>query len=109
MKVAVKKMKLSNIKGNHFKEFKREIATLVKLKPHANIVSLMGVSQQGDDFYIITDYCGGGTLFDLLHRNRNIPISWGQRLKMCKDIVEGMLYLHSCEPPIIHRDLKSLK
>jgi serine/threonine protein kinase len=43
LKVAVKKMKLSNEKSNSFKEFIREISTLVKLKPHNNLVSLIGV------------------------------------------------------------------
>ena len=28
---------------------------------------------------------------------------------MSKDIAKGMIYLHSLQPPIIHRDLKSLK
>ena len=109
IKVAVKKMKLQNIKGSHFKEFKREISTLVKLKAHTNLVSLIGIGQQGEDFYIVTDYCAGGTLFDLLHRNKQIALSWAQRLKICKDIAQGMVYLHQINPPIIHRDLKSLK
>jgi len=36
-------MKLINLKTNHIKEFQREISTLVKLKPHINLVTLMGV------------------------------------------------------------------
>jgi serine/threonine protein kinase len=35
-------------------------------------------------------------------------LSWQQKLKMAKDIASGMYYLHQNEPPIIHRDLKSL-
>jgi len=42
LKVAVKKMKLKK-NSNAFKEFIREISTLVKLKPHTNLVSLIGV------------------------------------------------------------------
>ena len=30
-------------------------------------------------------------------------------MKFCKDIANGMKYLHVIYPPIIHRDLKSLK
>ncbi len=30
-----------------------------------------------------------------------------RRLKMATDTARGMNYLHSCRPPIIHRDLKS--
>ncbi|KRX03812.1 Protein kinase-like domain [Pseudocohnilembus persalinus] len=106
--VAVKKMRIKNMKASHFKEFQREIGTLVKLKPQPNLVSLIGISQKLDEFYIITEYCSGGTLFDLLHRKTQIKLSWTQRLKMCKDIAYGIFYLHQCKPPIIHRDLKSL-
>ncbi len=69
----------------------------------------MGVSLNEDEFYIITEFCGGGTLFDLLHTNKQIDISWKDRVKFSLDIAKGMLYLHTAKPPIIHRDLKSLK
>jgi ankyrin repeat protein/GTPase SAR1 family protein len=36
------------------------------------------------------------------------PIDWPLRLKLAVDIACGMRYLHSLEPPIIHRDLKSV-
>lgn len=109
MSVAVKRMKIQNIKAAHFKEFQREISTLVKLRPHQNLVSFMGVAQNDNEFYIITEFCAGGTLFDLLHKKKTQALNWKQRIKMCKDIAQGMLYLHTCLPPIIHRDLKSLK
>ena len=48
-------------------------------------------------------------MFDLLHRKHTTPLPWLHRVKMCKDIATGMIYLHSLDPPIIHRDLKSLK
>lgn len=107
LKVAVKKMKLKD-RSNAFKEFIREISTLVRLKPHTNTVSLIGVGQEKDEFFILTEFCGGGTLFDLLHSTKTIQLNWSQRIKICKDIAEGMAYLHSIVPPIIHRDLKSL-
>ena len=35
--------------------------------------------------------------------------SWigGRRLRLLLDAAKGMLYLHSRQPPVLHRDLKS--
>ncbi|KAL4480308.1 hypothetical protein ABPG74_020824 [Tetrahymena malaccensis] len=108
VEVAIKEMEVNNLNERNQKEFQREIETLVKISPQINLVSLIGVAQKKDNFYIITELCHGGTMFDLLHRKHNVPIPWLHRVKMCKDIATGMIYLHSLEPPIIHRDLKSL-
>ena len=93
------------------KEFEREISSLIKLKgAHNNLVSFMGVSYIPQKLIcVVTDFCNGGNLFNLLHTQLNVPISWKQRVKFAKDIASGMNYLHTCNPPIIHRDLKSLK
>lgn len=48
-------------------------------------------------------------MFELLHKKHSIKVPWLHRIHMCKHIAQGMIYLHSLEPPVIHRDLKSLK
>lgn len=109
VEVAIKEMEVNTLNVRNQKEFQREIETLVKLSPQINLVSLIGVSQKKDNFYVVTELCNGGTVFDILHRKKDVNVSWLHRVKMCRDIAKGMLYLHSLEPPIIHRDLKSLK
>jgi len=47
-----------------------------------------------------------GSLHSILH-DLSIPISWELMLSMIQDSVRGMIYLHTCQPPIFHRDLKS--
>ncbi|XP_073101059.1 uncharacterized protein [Elaeis guineensis] len=47
-----------------------------------------------------------GSLFRLLQRNTT-RLDWRRRIHMALDIARGMNYLHHCNPPIIHRDLKS--
>lgn len=79
------------------------------MKPHPNLVGFLGVSYSETDVCIITEFCHGGTLFDLLHRKKNIPLNWNQRLKFSKDVANGIAFLHGSTPSIIHRDLKSLK
>ncbi|CAD8189712.1 unnamed protein product [Paramecium octaurelia] len=106
--VAIKKMKIQQLNENHLKEFRREISALVTIKRHPNLVQLLGISQKEDELYIVTEYCAGGTLFDLLHRKKHLEISWQLRVKMAIQIADGMLHLHKLNPPLIHRDLKSL-
>ena len=45
-----------------------------------------------------------GSLAELLRKG---PIEWRVKLQLALDAAEGMLYLHSREPPVIHRDLKT--
>ena len=103
--VAIKVMK-RNSKDGFMREFNREVQTLSKLR-HPNLVALVGACM-GERCCIVTEFCAGGTLFQLLHERKDIKLSWKQRVKFAKDIAEGMAYLHAVSPPIIHRDLKSL-
>lgn len=36
-----------------------------------------------------------------------MELDWQKRLSMALDAAKGMHYLHSSQPPIVHRDLKS--
>ena len=47
-----------------------------------------------------------GTLHDLL-RNRAYPLEAETALGFVQNIVQGVRFLHLCEPPVIHGDLKS--
>ena len=87
-------------------EFKTEVEVMAKLR-HPNIVQFLGWSLLPKNrLAIISQFVPRGSLFDLLHRS-SIVIEPRRRLVIAKDIAKGLLYLHSCEPPIVHRDLKS--
>ncbi|CAG9320725.1 unnamed protein product [Blepharisma stoltei] len=100
--VAIKKLK--KIEKQSLKEFGREVNLLIKLR-HPNLVLFMG-AYIGEPLSVITEYCQGGDLFHLLHKRKDIFISWEQKLKMLKDVAVGMNFLHANN--FIHRDLKSL-
>ena len=108
--VAIKKMRQFSPADSAIvmKELKRELQTLYLLR-HPNLVLFMGsgFTPQGN-ICIVTEFCGGGTIFKLLHESPKIALSWKQRIKISLDVAKGMNYLHSYKPPIIHRDLKSL-
>jgi len=80
---------------------------------HKNLVKCLGVSFEASPCIIITEFCFGGTLFELMHeREEQDGGEWDlvmpQKLKMASDIAQAMDYLHKFRPMIIHRDLKSL-
>lgn len=88
--------------------FNREVGVLAKVE-HPNLVRLLGVMSGTKPLRIIVELCRGGSLFDLLHtRHVEVPeITVLQKIKMATDVARGMEYLHSHEPMIMHRDLKS--
>jgi len=85
----------------------REVLILTKIT-HPNLVRLFGITVSTTPNRIITEFCDGGTCFELLHNERTVSLVWGQQYKMICDIACAMNYLHGCEPMIVHRDLKSL-
>jgi len=90
----------------HQVAFSRELEVLSKIE-HENLVKFFGVCFSSPP-RVVTEFCGGGTLFELLHVNDDVQLCWSQKLKACSDIAKGMHYLHTFTPQIIHRDLKSL-
>lgn len=86
--------------------FDREVTVLAAIT-HPNLVKFFGVAFKDKPFRIVTEFCHGGTCFDLIH-NSSFLLSWCQKMKICIDTACGMHYLHAFKPQIIHRDLKSL-
>lgn len=97
------------------KDFYRELGIMLRLR-HPNLVLFMGTSTRAKPLCVITEYCAGGNLFELLHgkismgsaRRPRLNLSWPQKFRICLDIARAGFYLHASTPPIIHRDLKSL-
>ena len=105
--VAVKKLRTIKLKEENLKEFKREVSSLSIIR-HPNLVLFMGAIAEENNICIVTEYCDGGTLFNLLHQRKEINISWNLRIRILLEISTGMNFLHTNNPRIIHRDLKSL-
>jgi serine/threonine protein kinase len=82
-----------------------EACVMAYLK-HANILTLYGVTLTGQALWIVSELCGHGSLRMVLN-NTSFPLSYLQKLSICLDVADGMLYLHQRDDPIIHRDLKS--
>ncbi|KAG6496517.1 hypothetical protein ZIOFF_044384 [Zingiber officinale] len=75
---------------------------------HPNILLFMGAVTEPPNLSIVTEYLPRGSLYILLHKNvTKETLDERRRLSMAFDAAEGMNYLHKCNPPIVHRDLKS--
>ncbi|KAJ6816614.1 putative serine/threonine-protein kinase [Iris pallida] len=85
--------------------FRQEVLLMKRLR-HPNILLFMGAVTSPQRLCIVTEFLPRGSLFRLLQRNTT-KFDWRRRTHMALDIARGMNYLHHCNPPIIHRDLKS--
>jgi len=68
-----------------------------------NIQENQGQQHSAFSVYTITEYADGGDLLSLLQSNH--PLGWHIRMRIMKDALAGLQYLHS--KSLIHRDLKS--
>ncbi|KAG8976856.1 hypothetical protein FRC05_002793 [Tulasnella sp. 425] len=74
---------------------------------HDNILEFTGY-YLGDDFvtaYLISPYMRNGNARDFLAK-RKPPND--ERLKLVRDTMDGLDYLHNRNPPVIHGDLKAM-
>ena len=93
------------------KAFEREAVLLAELR-HPNIVQLIKV-KVGAPLCIVTEMLEC-SLHGLLHGKQGSPALRAlvmtpgmQQLKTAVHIARGMTYLHTLEPPVLHRNLKS--
>jgi serine/threonine protein kinase len=56
---------------------------------------------------IVMEYCSRGSLWNVIN-DKSIEIDWQRVLQFSKDMTTGLKFLHTFDPPIFHRDMKSL-
>ena len=106
--VAVKFLKTTMLTSRENIECFVQECNVMKNLRHPNIILYMGASIQGPDFFVVTEYCENGNLFEVLHINKSHKLTWKDKHRIALEIALGMNYLHSYEVPILHRDLKSM-
>lgn len=86
-------------------DFVKEMRLLSKLR-HPCITTVMGAVVGKHEPLLVLEHCELGSLYDLLH-NETVHIEGELLLPILRDIVQGVRFLHSLKPKIIHGDLKS--
>ncbi|KAI8929859.1 kinase-like domain-containing protein [Entophlyctis helioformis] len=86
-----------------FMELSDEIEILKRVR-HPNIIQFHDCWFQNSEFVFITELMTSGTLREYIRKlqipNLKIVKRWSRQ------ILKGLSYLHSHDPPIIHRDIK---
>ncbi|OVA02507.1 PAS domain [Macleaya cordata] len=104
--VAVKVFSKLEYSDDLLHSFRQEVVLLMKRLRHPNVLLFMGAVTSPQHLCIVTEFLPRGSLFHLLQRS-TARLDWRRRVLMALDIARGMNYLHHCNPPIVHRDLKS--
>ena len=73
---------------------------------HPRVVALLGAKLTPPDCWIVMGRCEC-SLFHRLHARGGLDLERRALVHMAIQVAEGMAYLHSRSPPVVHRDLKS--
>lgn len=119
---AVKKTKLLNLSSKSFQNHRsnnctncsnctspaeNEIEILSRVH-HPRLVNLLGFCADSyDTKLLVVEYMPNGCLYDLLHSASASPPGWSRRVRLAVHIAKAVEALHSANPPVIHRDIKS--
>jgi len=89
----------------HRELFRKEMLLLSGLR-HPNCVLLMGACIKDKDVVIVMEFMRGGSLADALESNSKALEPMRVKLSLLLDVANGLSYLHSANPAILHCDLK---
>lgn len=100
---AIDKRNKTNQEGRSY--FKREIEIMYKIR-HPNIVRLYTHFEDDSYCYFVMEFVAKGNLFDNIEKQRKKCFDMKTVALLMKDLASAVYYLHSMDPPIIHRDIK---
>lgn len=86
-----------------FESFAIEVDMMSRLK-HPNVLELKAAYSKPPA--LVLEYIAMGSL-DAVLKGMSGPLDWGLIVRMALDVARGIEYLHSFDPKVLHRDLKS--
>ena len=103
--VAIKKLFREEMEASDVDTFEGEVELMTQLN-HPKIVKFLGASLDPPEIFLVTEFMNRGNLTQVLRNDQSLPFR--TKLLIAIDASEGVEYLHSHDPPVVHRDLKSL-
>ena len=77
--------------------------TMLRECNHVNITMYTGAYLYNQTLWIVMEYCGGGSISDIL---KHFPLKEKDIALVAREVMKGLVYLHSREQLKIHRDIK---
>eukprot|EP00850_Spirogloea_muscicola_P023904 SM000404S15665 [mRNA] locus=s404:15451:25082:+ [translate_table: standard] len=107
--IAIKVLKSTDASEGRSEEFQHEVELLGRMQ-HPHMVMLLGCCVEVTDdgscrFAIVYDYCANGNLEEHLSGQAALP--WHTRIRVAAEVTSALVFLHSNDPPILHRALKA--
>ena len=97
-------MKVISIDSKTSEERTDEEIELLKKLDHPNIIKLFEYFIDEDNYYLITEYCNGGDLFDLIKKKKQ-KFSELSAAYIMFQIFRALIYCHNTHH-LVHRDIK---
>ncbi|XP_059378209.1 mitogen-activated protein kinase kinase kinase kinase 4-like [Carassius carassius] len=103
-------IKVMEVTEDEEDEIKLEINMLKTHSHHRNIATYYGAfvkkspAAQDDQLWLVMEYCGAGSVTDLLKKTKGSCLKEDWISYICREILRGLLHLHTHH--VIHRDIK---
>jgi len=107
--VAVKTLK-GNVTAQQVAAFKVELEIMSSVKSDF-LVHFYGACVDMDRLSLVMEFCENRSLYDVMQsdsEDHNKLFTWPQILKWMHQMILGIGALHQWDPPLVHRDIKSL-
>jgi serine/threonine protein kinase len=102
--VAVKRMFDPQMSAQMRAEFANECAMLANLC-HPHIVQLLGACSVPPNLVLVTDFCGRGSLFHVLHEDLSTDLSRARKASLALQLAHALAFVHA--QGVVHRDIKA--